>query len=119
MTVRRNQGLDTLLDLDGERIVLEDGSWVKFGVRQVTPTPERPHGIGYSLTYHDRHNRRVLGFDNAHAVQAERRGYRGRRMEYDHQHTHPKDRGELYDFESPEQLLADFWRAIDDWRNRQ
>jgi len=118
MTKRRDQGLDTLLDLDGERMVFEDGSWVKFEVCQVKATPELPHGIEYSLTYHDRHNRRILGFDNAHAVQSGRRGYRGRRVEYDHQHVHPKDKGAPYDFGSPEQLLMDFWRAIDDWRKR-
>lgn len=119
MTAKRDRGLDTLLDLDDERMVMEDGSWVKFEVRRVRPTLERPHGIEYSLTYHDRQNRRILGFDNAHAVQVKRRGYRGRRVEYDHRHAHPQDKGEPYDFESPEQLLADFWRAIDDWRNEQ
>ncbi len=119
MTIPRDRGLDTLLDLAGERIVFEDGSWVKFEARQVNATPERPYGIEYSLTYHDQHNRRILGFDNAHVVQPARRGYRGRRVEYDHQHAHPADKGAPYDFESPEQLLTDFWRAIDDWRKRK
>jgi len=118
MAERRDRGLDTLLDLDGDRIVLEDGSWVKFEVHVVKPTPERPHGIDYNLTYHDRQNRRILGFDNAHAVQEERRGYRGRRVEYDHQHAHPKDKGVPYEFESPEQLVSDFWKAVDDWRKK-
>jgi len=119
MAKRRDHGLDTLLDLDGERILLEDGSWVKFEVRLVKASPERPHGIHYSLTDHDPQNRRILGFDNAHAVQPARRGYRGRRAEYDHQNAHPKDKGEPYDFESAEQLLADFWRAVDKWRDEQ
>src|SRR5579859_4483328 len=118
MAERRDRGLDRLLGLDGDLIVLEDGSWVKFEIHLVKPTAERPHGIAYSLTYHDRRNRRILGFDNAHAVQIQRRGYHGRRVEYDHQHSHPKDKGEPYDFESSEQLLEDFWRAIDDWRKR-
>ena len=119
MAKRRNPGLDTLLDLDGERIVLEDGSWVKFEAHQVKVSPKRPHGIDYCLSYHDRQNRRILGFDNAHAIQPERRGYQGRRVEYDHQHAHPKDKGEPYDFESAEQLLTDFWRAVDEWRKKQ
>ena len=118
MPAPHHQGLDTLLDLDGERIVFEDGSWVKCEVRRVKSTRERPHGIEYSLTYHDRHNRRILGFDNAHAVQSKRRGYRGRRVEYDHRHAHPKDMGIAYDFDSPEQLLTDFWRAVDEWRSK-
>jgi hypothetical protein len=114
----RDRGLDTLLDLDGERIVMEDGSWAKFEIRRIDPSPERPHGIDYNLTYHDRQNRRILGFDNAHAVQSKRRGYRGRRVEYDHRHTHPKDQGVPYEFGSAEQLLSDFWKAVDEWRNR-
>lgn len=118
MAKRRDPGLDTLLDLAGERIVLEDGSWVKFEVSRVPVTPERPHGITYSLTYHDGHNRRILGFDNAHAVQPKDRGYRGRRVEYDHLHAHPKDTGIPYHFQSAEQLLTDFWRAVDEWRKK-
>lgn len=31
-------------------------------------------------------------------------------------HRHIGDREELYDFTTPEALLADFWRAIDEWR---
>ncbi|MDN5836490.1 MAG: DUF6516 family protein [Nitrosospira sp.] len=119
MPVRPTKGLDVLLDLTGERIVLSDGAWVAFEVRRVKPTPERPHGLGYSLTYHDRRNRRILGFDNAHAVSPKRSGYRARRVEYDHRHRHPKDKGEPFDFESPEQLLLAFWQAVDDWRNQQ
>lgn len=116
--MRGSPGLDTLLDLDGERMVFEDGSWVKFEVRRVPAKPERPHGIEYSLTYHDRYNRRILGFDNAHAAQSGRRGYHGRRVEYDHRHAYPRDKGVPYNFESPERLLVDFWRAVDDWRKR-
>lgn len=118
MVARRDRGLDTLLILDGDRIVLADGSWVKFEAHLVEPTPERPHGIDYALTYHDRQNRRILGFDNAHAVQEKRRGYRGRRVEYDHQHVDSEDKGTPYEFESPEQLVSDFWKAIDDWRKQ-
>lgn len=118
MAKRRDPGLDTLLDLAGERIVLDDGAWVKFEVRQVRATPERPHGIEYSLTYHDRNNCRILGFDNAHSVRPKGRGYRGRRVEYDHLHAYPKDKGEPYYFQSAEQLLTDFWRAVDEWRKK-
>lgn len=118
MAPRRDSGLDTLLDLAGERIVLGDGAWVKFEVSRVPVTPERPHGISYSLTYHDRDNRRILGFDNAHAVPLEGHRYRGRRVEYDHLHAHPKDKGTPYYFHSAEQLLTDFWRAVDEWRKK-
>lgn len=101
----KGRGLERLLDLEGERMVFEDGSWVKFEAKRVPESAERPHGLIYNLTYHDKFNRRVLGFDNAHAVQPKRAGrYRARRVEYDHRHRHRNDKGEPFDFESPEQL---------------
>lgn len=117
MTTRPGPGLDYLLDLDGVTLVMEDGCWAKFEVRRVPPTPERPHGIDYCLTYHDAHNRRVVGFDNTHAVQPRRRGrVTGRRVEFDHQHAGTNDRGTPYEFESAEELMTDFWRAVDEWK---
>jgi predicted transcriptional regulator len=50
-----------LLLLDGERFVVEDGFWVKFEARRVATTPERPHGLDYSLTLHDGEGERFLG----------------------------------------------------------
>jgi hypothetical protein len=44
----------------GSRSTFESGFWVKFEVEQVAPTPERPHGIKYALTLHDRNNTRLL-----------------------------------------------------------
>lgn len=66
----RDRNLDTLLDLNNEVIVVGDGLyWTKFVVRRVPVSKERPHGLHYSLTLHNRDGERVLGFDNAHAVQ--------------------------------------------------
>jgi hypothetical protein len=79
----------------------------------VEPTPERPHGIRYNLTLHDNHNRRILGFDNAHAVKPKKRSkYRGRIVVYDHLHETPNDAGTPYAFLSAEQLLQDFFRRV-------
>jgi hypothetical protein len=49
---KRDKTLDTLLDLDGQILVLDEKGeyWVKFEVRRVTVTPERPHGLDYSFT---------------------------------------------------------------------
>ena len=60
--------IPTLRYLDGVIIEQSGGYWVKFEVRQVAKTAEIPHGIRYSLTLHDTHGKRVMGFDNAHAV---------------------------------------------------
>ena len=60
--------LETLLQLDGEVFPMDNGFWVKF---KVYPTPKNkhiPHGIKYSLTLHDKYNRRIVGYDNAHGI---------------------------------------------------
>ena len=68
MTTRdRDPGLDTLLDLHGQILFVDEiGHWVKFIARRTEVTPERPHGISYSLTLHAPDGARLVGFDNAH-----------------------------------------------------
>ena len=109
----RDSSLDNLLFLDEERFVVDaDGKcWVKFEVKQCPATPERPHGLKYSLTLHDEDGERLLGFDNAHAVR-EGCGPRGRtRIEYDHKHSGEQVR--FYVYEDAATLLADFWAEVE------
>lgn len=106
--------LENLLDLDGDIYVIDEavGYWVKFVVRRVTPNPERPHGIEYSLTMHDSNNRRLLGFDNAHPVPEAKRSQRGTGCAYDHRHQLGTVKPYLY--ENAAKLVADFWEAVDE-----
>lgn len=69
--VYEDKTLENLLELDGIKFVVDEsvGLWVKFEVKRVKPTKGRPFGIRYSLTLHNRFNQRILGFDNAHAVE--------------------------------------------------
>ena len=68
----RVSGLAYLLGLDGNiEVQNNEGYWVKMEVSSVKITPERPHGIRYSLTLHAPDNTRLIGFDNAHAVKPE------------------------------------------------
>src|SRR5580704_9536789 len=105
--------IDTLLDLD--EIVIEqlEGYWTKFEVRRVPSSKEIPHGIRYSLTLHDRHGERIMGFDNAHAVKSSKRGKHQGRKTFDHRHRHSKDEGTPYEFVDAYQLLKDFWSEVD------
>lgn len=108
------EGLDTLLDLDGVIIAQEGGYWVKFEAYRVTPTEKIPHGISYSLTLHDNHNQRIMGFDNAHAPKSgKKKRYLGQVLEYDHHHKDKSCKGVPYGFDSPDQLIKDFWVAVD------
>lgn len=109
----RYGNLDTLLDLNGEIFILEDGYWVKFESRRVKPTPDTPHGIRY-FSLHGKNNVRVLGFDNAHAIKVKnRKKFSGRKITWDHEHH--MDQVKPYEFESAGQLLEDFWSAVDNY----
>ncbi len=76
MTEPRDPTLDVLLDLDGQVLVVdpEGGHWVRFVVTRVPVSPEKPHGIDYSLTLHGPDGERLVGFDNAHRVAEQKRG---------------------------------------------
>lgn len=102
--------LDALLDLDGQRFTIEpSGHSVKFAVRRVPVTSERPQGINYSLTLHAPDGRRLVGFDNAHVVRASR-GPAGARRELDHRHRLGTTRP--YRYSDAGKLLEDFWREV-------
>ena len=103
--------LDTLLDLDGEIFPMDNGYWTKFEAFRVTPTPQIPHGIKYSLTLHDRNNTRIVGFDNAHTFKPKKNKYVARKITWDHKHKMEKVRP--YEFESASRLIEDFWKDVE------
>ena len=107
----RDLGLGTLLLLDGENFVVENGCWVKFDVKQVPISSEKPHGLEYSLTLHDSENRRLLGFDNAHPVRQGSGPGARTRIEYDHKHKGQRVR--FYEYQDAVTLLTDFWTEVD------
>ena len=61
---------------DGQVLVVdpEGGHWVRFVVTRVPVSPEKPHGLDYSLTLHGPDGERLVGFDNAHPVARQKRG---------------------------------------------
>lgn len=106
-------GLDYLLDLDGEEFTLTDGYWIKIEAMSTLPTKERPHGIRYCLTLHDKYNNRVFGFDNAHSSKPGKK-FKSRVIAYDHMHKNLADKGTPYEFKSADQLLKDFFDKVDE-----
>ena len=112
--MQADTGIDTLLDLHGQIIDQGGGYWVKIEARRVEPTPDAPHGIRYSLTLHEPYGKRMLGYDNAHAVKPPKKfKYAGRRTTFDHRHRHASDQGVPYEFKDAHQLLADFFYEVD------
>jgi len=108
---QEDASLDTLLDLDGEVFPMDNGYWTKFEASRVMPSPQIPHGIRYSLTLHDRNNTRVLGFDNAHTLNPNKKKYGARKITWDHKHKIEKVY--TYEFESASRLIEDFWKAVE------
>ncbi len=99
---------DVLLDLDGQVLVVDPrgGHWVRFVVTRVSVSPEKPHGIDYSLTLHGRGGERLVGFDNAHPVARQKR--------FDPQdHCHRLRSIRPYEYRDAATLVADFWAR---WR---
>jgi hypothetical protein len=104
-------GLQTLLDSDGEIYSITNGYWVKIEARKVTPTEHIPYGIKYSLTLHDKHNERIIGYDNAHDCLPKTSNYRAKKITWDH--VHKKYKVSFYEFSTAGQLMEDFWKAVD------
>ena len=98
----------TLLDLHDQIIDQEDGYWLKIEAWEVTPSKDIPHGIRYTLTLHVPNGKRILGFDNAHAVKIKGKKYSGQRFPFDHKYRHVSDKGVPYEFKDAFQLLSDF-----------
>lgn len=109
----RDPGAEALLGLDSQVFVVDAKGqyWVRFSVGRVASTPERPHGLNYSLTLHGPDGNRLIGFDNAHPVrQSHGPGGKGRGY-LDHKHRMETVRP--YRFKDAATLLEDFWTEVD------
>jgi hypothetical protein len=112
--MRRDWGLQTLIDLDGQIIDQGGGYWVKIQAWEVPVSRDIPHGIRYSLTLHEPYGNRILGFDNSHGIKPPKKfKYSGIRLPFDHKHRHSSDKGVPYEFKDAHQLLSDFFEEVD------
>jgi uncharacterized protein DUF6516 len=104
-------GLELLIELDGEVFAVDaEGKYVvRFVVKRVPPSPERPQGLSYSLTLHDGTGARLVGFDNAHPAFRSK----GRRRRTMHDHRHRLANIRPYEYRDASALLADFWTEVD------
>jgi hypothetical protein len=110
---KKDIGLDILLELNGTEYTEENGYWYKIEAWKVKPSKEIPHGIRYNLTLHNNYNKRILGFDNSHAVKSNSKSkFKGRIITYDHKHSSVTDIGTPYAFASAQELLNDFFVAV-------
>lgn len=105
--------IEWFLELDGTIHFVDERCKyrVKIEAKRTDATPERPHGLSYSLTLHDADNQRILGFDNAHPVRA-RKGPGGKQHRF-HDHRHRYDKTRVYHFVDTATLITDFYEAVD------
>lgn len=106
-------GLEFLLAFDGRIHHLEGGYWLKFEIKRVEATGERPHGLSYSLTLHAPNGRRLIGFDNAHGVPARGARFKAAPPARDHWHRTEHDPGRPYAFKDTETLIDDFFDEVE------
>jgi hypothetical protein len=105
----QDPGTEALLDLDGQILVLDaKGAYsVRFTVQRVERSPERPHGLNYSLTLHGPRGNRLIGFDNAHSIRHSRGPGGNQSGPADHRHR--MDDARPYRYKDAATLLAGFW----------
>lgn len=111
--MNRDPSLDTLLDLDGQVLVVdpETRHWVRFVARRVPVSKARPHGIDYSLTLHGPDGERLIGFDNAHSVK--KQGGPGGKAAPALDHRHRLKTVRPYVYRDAATLLEEFWSTVD------
>lgn len=109
---RPDHTLEFLLAFDGRTHWLDQDYCIRFEIRRVPASASRAHGLRYSFTLHDPDGRRLVGFDNAHAVPAVGSRHKRSPKAADHWHRTQTDKGRPYRFESADKLLADFFAEV-------
>jgi hypothetical protein len=102
--------LDRLLDLDGSIMAMGHGYWVEVHATRILPTQAKPHGIDYRLCLLGPDGRRLVCYDNAHAI---RSNSRSRKRPPMHDHVHRGNRVVSYSYSNAETLVTDFWTDVD------
>ena len=108
----RDYAREFFRDHDGLTYVYATGHWYKIENHDEPQSESRPAGLKYSLAFFDVENVCLVRFDNSHPP-----SLRGRPnpVAFDHWHRRTAQGDELvpYSFTTVEQLLVDFFEAID------
>ena len=112
MDAAPDSGLDALLPLDGEVFFIDPqgNHRVKFEVKRVAASAERPHGLRYSLTLHARDGERLVGLTTPIRLRPARdRGEEigGVRSQAPAATIRP------YEYSDAASLLEDFWHEVE------
>ena len=112
MESREDAGINGLLVQDGDRYFVDEKGELEviFKARRVAATPERPHGLKYSLMLLNSKGQRLVCFDNAHSVSERSGRRRSRSKQYDHKHI--GDVVSPYEYRDAFSLLECFWAEV-------
>ena len=69
-------------------------------------SPEKPHGLDHSLTFHGPDGKRLVGFDNAQPAAKQQRGE-------PHDHRHRVRTVKADEYRDAATLLGEFWATVD------
>ena len=105
--------LEFLLSFNGQVHHYPGGYWLKFVITRQARSERKPHGLDYSFTLHGPDNRRLIGFDNAHAVLARGARFGDRPEAMDHWHRAEEDDGRPYLYKDAGTLIDDFFDEVE------
>jgi hypothetical protein len=105
--------LEFLLAFNGRVHRFDKRYWIKFEAKRIEATDRRPHGLLYSLTLHAPDGTRLIGFDNAHGIDAVGSRFKPRPQTYDHWHRTENDPGRPYEFKDAATLINDFLDEVE------
>lgn len=108
-----DHALEFLLAFDGRLHHLKEGYWIKFKIKRVGVSTQRPHGLSYSFTLHAPDGARLVGFDNAHGIPPLGSRFKKRASTRDHWHRTEGGVGRPYRFKDAETLLCDFFDEVE------
>ena len=102
------------INLHLAKIGYDNGYWVTIRVFRVEPDQGRPHGLQYALSLHDEKDDRILGYDNAHAVDVATGPSRKSRRPQAYDHIDRRGmKSKPYKFTTPYKLLEEFFADVE------
>jgi hypothetical protein len=111
--LRRGPSLDTLLDLDGQVLVLDPHSrdWVRFVGNPHTAQRGKAAWVELLADAAGPNGERLVGFDNAHSVRTS--AGPGGKSQGPQDHRHRLKTVRPYEYSDAATLLEDFWREVE------
>ena len=96
--------------MDGTKMEIGGGLWLKIDARRVEPTKGRPAGINYNLCLFAG-DERLLCYDNAHPIWVGTGP--SAKQTILHDHVHKGEAVKPYVYKNAGDLIADFWADVE------